>query len=271
MSHWERGRLFRDGEQFSSNIVWCEEKFAYSRMIAEFWNTISNFPFILAGIYYLIRSIGLGVKLRYRLCYMLLILMGLGSATFHATLSWHGQLLDETPMMLLFGQAIWCIINNDHNDSDRERLTTLIILGSIVCGTTIYLFWNQFYVFHLLFGCLILAAILGTIRMCKRIPKARKPMLIALLTSVSAMIMWICDSVACEALRSRRQQIGRVWGEVLQLHAWWHLISCVAIAWFITGLIVAHPSTRHLKIHTIGLVIPVLREASSQTSNSNKT
>lgn len=37
---------------------------------------------------------------RYFLCYIVLLLVGLGSLLFHMTLKWFGQLLDEIPMLI---------------------------------------------------------------------------------------------------------------------------------------------------------------------------
>lgn len=231
-------------------------------MIAEFWNTLSNAPFMLLALYYLVVGSKLKLKLRYYVIYVFLLLVGVGSAAFHAVLSYEAQLLDELPMMLLVGQAIWCLCTDDgkqvvETGSSRKITAAVIIYGAISLGTLIYVRWNKFYVFHTLFGLLMLACLTSGLHRCRRRAEASGPMLVALLLSISAFALWIVDSLACSALRQQRLLLSGPWGALLQLHAWWHLLTSLAVVWFVSGLIISD-STSEVKIVSQFIIIPYM-------------
>ena len=67
--------------------------------MAEFWNSISNAAFILLslhGIYYCLRH---EHEKQLLLCHLGILIVGVGSWAFHATLRYEFQLLDELPMI----------------------------------------------------------------------------------------------------------------------------------------------------------------------------
>lgn len=262
-----RAILWRDGHLFTSNIVWCEEKYTYSLTIAEFWNTLSNAPFMLLALYCLFECRRLDLKLRYYILYLFLFLVGIGSAAFHALLSYEAQLLDELPMMLLVGQAIWCLHVDDGEraeaDPGKMVVSAILIYGAVSLGTLIYVLWNKFYVFHILFGLLVLACLIGGARRCRQRAEAQGPMLLSLLLSTLALALWIVDSLACPVLRHQRAALGGPWAALLQLHAWWHLLTSLAVVWFIGGL-AATDSTSNLKISLQSLFIPRLLRGSNK-------
>ncbi len=76
-------------------INWCETDYAVVPGVAEFWNTISNLGFIVVGMY------GLEVCSRFYLSWRMIsmcvcvVMTGVTSAWFHATLYWIGQKSDE--------------------------------------------------------------------------------------------------------------------------------------------------------------------------------
>jgi hypothetical protein len=65
----------------------CEDNYAASRYIAEFFNTISNVPFIALGIYGYYRTRQAGLPTRYGLALLGLSMIGCGSFGFHMTVS----------------------------------------------------------------------------------------------------------------------------------------------------------------------------------------
>lgn len=85
----------------TSTIDWCELNYTHSPYIAEFYNTLTNLPSILLGIWGCYGTLRGGVRKRYALGYLGLTGIGLGSFGFHASLKWEWQLLDELPMVSL--------------------------------------------------------------------------------------------------------------------------------------------------------------------------
>jgi hypothetical protein len=103
----------------SSNIDWCEDNFTHHPYIVEFWNTISNIPFVLLyflGMYNFNRVKCNGND---KILYRMYLFVGLSSMYFHATLSHFGQLLDE--------YSIMCLMSYTHLIINKNNLCCKII------------------------------------------------------------------------------------------------------------------------------------------------
>eukprot|EP00927_Polykrikos_kofoidii_P057218 TRINITY_DN51339_c0_g1_i1.p1 TRINITY_DN51339_c0_g1~~TRINITY_DN51339_c0_g1_i1.p1 ORF type:complete len:382 (+),score=31.51 TRINITY_DN51339_c0_g1_i1:21-1166(+) len=82
-------------------IDWCEENYAVTPYIAEFWNTVTAFVTMLPAIVWLFQPNPQGTQWC-RLLHLNVVVIQIGSTVFHGTLTWFGQLLDEIPILL------WC-------------------------------------------------------------------------------------------------------------------------------------------------------------------
>uniref|UniRef100_A0A673LAU4 Alkaline ceramidase n=1 Tax=Sinocyclocheilus rhinocerous TaxID=307959 RepID=A0A673LAU4_9TELE len=83
----------------TSTLDWCEENYVVSYYIAEFWNTVSNLIMILPPIYGAIQTCKDGLEVRYVWSFLGIAAVGIGSWSFHMTLQYEMQLLDELPMI----------------------------------------------------------------------------------------------------------------------------------------------------------------------------
>uniref|UniRef100_A0A8C5LKE7 Alkaline ceramidase n=1 Tax=Leptobrachium leishanense TaxID=445787 RepID=A0A8C5LKE7_9ANUR len=62
----------------SSTLEWCEENYAVSYYIAEFWNRVSNMIMILPPLFGAIQTVKDGLETRYVVAYLGLTAVGLG-------------------------------------------------------------------------------------------------------------------------------------------------------------------------------------------------
>ncbi|XP_010201820.1 alkaline ceramidase 1 [Colius striatus] len=91
----------------SAEVDWCESNFQRSKVIAEYYNTISNISFFILSptVLYLNRQYCQQHALPSYLLSGLLFCVGISSTYFHMTLSYVGQLLDELSILWALAAA----------------------------------------------------------------------------------------------------------------------------------------------------------------------
>ena len=187
-------------------IDYCEPNYHYTPYVAELFNTLTNLSFILSALYAFQQCRRFQLPGRFYAIAAFILLTGINSAAFHATLTWAGLKADETSENLIFVALI---------HMHRHWLVTAL---HAVVATLGVLF------FHLLLFCElhIVAVSFVTIRHYYRRsaadPSVRAPFMRGFALSLAGEACWLLDHVACEAL-------GWQW----QLHAWWHLLIGAAI------------------------------------------
>ncbi|XP_033328539.1 alkaline ceramidase isoform X2 [Megalopta genalis] len=130
--------MWKPFEPGSSPVDWCERNYSISSSIAEFMNTLSNLVFLLLPpiLMHLFRDYGRFVNPGIHVIWFLLMIVGLSSAYFHATLSLIGQLLDELAILWVY-MAGFCMFfprryfpNILHND--RKLLSICAMLPTLI-------------------------------------------------------------------------------------------------------------------------------------------
>ena len=87
----------------SDGLYRCESNYEVTSYVAEFWNTISNLALILPPLAGILNARRASLYKRDLSSFFFFLLVGVGSAAFHASLKW------ETVMGLVFSAVfLWC-------------------------------------------------------------------------------------------------------------------------------------------------------------------
>src|SRR5690606_6161248 len=92
----------------TATVDWCEANYAFTPLVAELFNTASSLAMVAFGTAGIALHRGV-LPRRYLAAFALLVLVGLGSVAFHATLRFELQLLDELPMLWLVLLVTWIL------------------------------------------------------------------------------------------------------------------------------------------------------------------
>lgn len=164
-------------EPHSSSIDFCETNYLISRYIVEPHNVLSSlWGLCLLGFIGIYWGNPTG-ELRFKIPYVILIVIGFGSAALHGTLHWIFQSSDELPMIYLVIAAFYCCIEIDTPPQARPKypwLPHILVLLGIVNTFVYFRFQNIYIVFLATFVSLTVAAFFLHIKIAL---KERKKML----------------------------------------------------------------------------------------------
>lgn len=229
------------GRATPASVDWCEPNYAHSPYVAEWWNTLSSLPISLAAALGLLLFWGSGRSRepRFVLGYLLVVVVGLGSAAFHGTLSKLGQALDELPMVWA-GLAFVYIVRfrasrRPPSAPERARMRRWRASLGLYAGafTLAYALLPAYFVFFILtyaglIAYLVVRSALVSFKEAPR-PDRRRWFLLAAGSYVGGvLLLWIPENVllACDHPV-----------QALGLHAWFHLTSALGssawLAWAI--------------------------------------
>ncbi|EPQ26764.1 uncharacterized protein PFL1_05743 [Pseudozyma flocculosa PF-1] len=232
----------------TSSLFWCEEKYRWSRYVAEPANTLSNLFFVVVALYGVARTRGQRLPLRFVLAHFGVAFVGVGSTLFHATLKREMQLLDELPMIYTSALLTYAVLETSPGYRSRTFpiLLALFLLALVSSITWTYLH-NQDPVFHqVAFATLLLSS---TFREWYLLHHPSSPLSSSSssssssplinqrkreITSLNAkgaiifalgFVIWNIDNLFCAQLTAWRHAIGYPAAWALQGHAWWHLFT----------------------------------------------
>ncbi|XP_020810480.1 alkaline ceramidase [Drosophila serrata] len=208
----------------SSPVDWCEGNYLISSNIAEFVNTFSNFLFILLPpvLIMLFKEYGRFVTPGIHVIWVLLIVVGLSSMYFHATLSLIGQLLDELAILWVFMAAFSLFYPKRYYPkfvkNDRKTFSWLMLLSAI--AATGLSWWKPIVnAFVLMFMSVPTMVMLYTELQRVRDQRVYRLGIRSTTVWAVAVFCWINDRIFCEA-----------WSAINfpYLHGFWHIFIFIA-------------------------------------------
>ncbi|KAI0520769.1 ceramidase [Xylaria bambusicola] len=223
----------------TSSANFCEEDYAVTRYFAEFINTLTNLAYVLFALQYMYGPGSRGLlSPKTDFMSVSLLVLGIASFLFHATLRHGFQFGDELAMLGL----VWSILQGSlvvRRSSVYDRFVN-------ICLATVFPLFGAFYVwtgkiiyhvigFAIAIGLIILRGIyLFYLRKPAfpqdKVAEWRVRGRIALILMGVAYILWNIDLEFCAELRKLREDIGLPWAWLLEFHGWWHILTAMSAA-----------------------------------------
>jgi hypothetical protein len=162
--------------QLETWIEFCEPTYVRVAWIAEFWNAVSSLAYCVPGIMliWLTERCGRefpaifnrGVVWRQRLCGICWILLGLGSAAFHATQTVWAELWDEIAMFASVLSVNFCLFDMHPLTTSRRAVWfygALLLFTALTVGVYVQIQFHPFFAACFMVSALVPLALSATL------------------------------------------------------------------------------------------------------------
>jgi len=248
----------------TSNVDWCEPNYSHTHYIAEFYNTMSSVPMIWMGLIGMIESRRIGLPRHFALSFFALMIVGIGSVMFHASLVYSAQLADELPMIL--GSLVFVYMMRDivfPSTNGRfwmpEWMTAAMLIGYGVLTSLFMALWTHsplpMNISYMLVVFFIIFAAIKTYRSATQ-PISRRIFELAIASYFFGSGCWLVEKYFCEAAMPISQY----------LHAVWHLTAGFGTYAFLqwTTYVKAHALHIHPRLAIRALLPMVTADVAKQ-------
>ncbi|KAG0501594.1 hypothetical protein HPP92_001666 [Vanilla planifolia] len=199
----------------TSTTELCEQNYAYSTYIAEFYNTISNIPGILLALIGLVNALRQRFEKRFSILHVSNMILAIGNIAFHATLQLVVQQSDETPMM--WEKLLYFYVLYSPDWHYRSTMPTFLFLYAAGFAITHYLLrLDIFFKVQYILLCLLCFPRMYKYYIQTKDARAKRIAKLYVATLFLGGLCWLVDRIFCKKLST--------WFINPQGHAWWHVL-----------------------------------------------
>ncbi|KAJ5736648.1 alkaline phytoceramidase [Penicillium malachiteum] len=214
----------------NSNANFCEVDYAVSRYIAEFINSLTNVVYVIYGICglrRLRRKVNNADSFRV-LPYWGLIAVGICSFSFHVSMKYHTQMMDDLSMHFATTPVLHRVLTA--NSNHRHSVLIGIVLGFLLLFlVTFHMMTDELILHSISFVGAVTIIGIQTFRLVnsRTQPGSASRRQIWGIVKFGAAIFnlgyyfWLVDQWACGYLTKIRDTIGLPWVFILELHGWY--------------------------------------------------
>jgi len=157
----------------------------------------------------------------------MVMLVGLGSAAFHGSLLYTGQIMDELPMVYASLALLYSVLEME---STKKKTVYKYLAPAILvfCGifTAVYLYLPDFFIFFLVAYILCILTIVYNCILIYRKPETVTHQKLFIVLAAGSYVggwlfFWVPEVAACETLKS------------YNFHSWWHVTSTIGAFFFV--------------------------------------
>lgn len=248
----------------TSTLDWCEENYYATHYSAEVVNSFTNLLFLYLGVKGIYNCSTQGHDQIFLIAFVGYLFVGVGSFSFHSTLKYPMQLVDELSMIYTTCLMFWATFEY------KRRWPIPLFLGIFVFGLAMFITGYYHYIqdptFHQSAYAILTALVLGRsifvmevnirpyfrnrqamrmkgqahritskiieseeLRIDERDADIIKQMWIMVAFGLAIFLggfgIWAVDNKYCSKLRQWRHELGLPWGILLEGHGWWHLMT----------------------------------------------
>lgn len=264
-----------------STLDWCEQNYVVVSSVAEFWNTASGCIMVVLAVVGIRFCCALGLEMRFKLAFVGLLLIGIGTCVFHATLTYAGQLLDELPMIWATCVFVYCAAKPLVTGMVKDRYLRLALscYATFVSILYVTVFKNLPTFLEASYGALVASLIMLTCKSIAGCPEKSRPLLWRLFASalgpyIGGFAIWNVENLFCGQVLNLQDRFGSVSSVLFQLHAWWHLAQVGTYIAIVLLILVDYAESDSVSVSYFCGCIPVVTRASTaslMTLKSKKT
>lgn len=211
-------------EPHSSSIDFCEPNYLLSNHIAEFHNTWSSL--IIAGFGFVGYFFGNPLNEQcISVMFLILIVIGLGSAGLHSTLHWLPQSSDEVPMLWQTMSFLYILLSCKYPEFSKGNLLGGIFFAIAALQTFLYYTFQQVYAVFIVTMITYAAIVIlwsGNIAYSRRTERFYWMLWTSAFTFfvLLGFVLWIIDMNLCNTLLPVYFSLSG-----FTLHVFWHLFA----------------------------------------------